>query len=243
MRSQSLPWITVLILVFSNTDTVCSDNKVGFSGALSTLDGGLSGTVTVQSANTLLIKNYQLGDGGAPALYWWGSTTSSLRSGFRISEERVSKVSDGEDLQVSLDAGKTTADFTVVGLWCERFGINYGQTTLVASSSSGSTPEAGSTTSNSVVSSTAISTVSTADSSSDSGNSGNVAVLRDPYDTARAYFFCVLGLVLIESCIYLPSYLKEIFARGTILPISSLMSLFKIVSNSARDWIEYQRDE
>ena len=107
-----------------------SADKTSFRGDLSTMDGGLSGTVIVQDPKTLLIKNYELKEASAPALYWWGSTTNSLRSGFRISEQQVSETSDGEDLQILLDSGKTTADFTTVGLWCERFGVNFGQATL-----------------------------------------------------------------------------------------------------------------
>ncbi|KAI9768412.1 MAG: hypothetical protein M1839_004109 [Geoglossum umbratile] len=104
--------------------------KSGWTGKLSSLDGGLQGTVKVLSPTSLVISNFQLGDAGAPALYWWGATDGNLKGGFRISNVQVKEVSTGKDLQVALDAGKTVADFATVGLWCERFGVDFGQATL-----------------------------------------------------------------------------------------------------------------
>ena len=107
--------------------------KMGWSGMINSLDGGLEGTVMVVDEMTLEITDYVLKDAGAPALYWWGSTTQTLQDGFRISNEQVTETSDGSDLMIALDAGKTTADFSVVGLWCERLESNFGQATLMAS--------------------------------------------------------------------------------------------------------------
>jgi len=95
----------------------------------------------VVDSTTLLIKGYTLEDNHAPALYWWGSTTSNLKGGFRISDMLMDKVVKGQDLTVKLNVGKTTADFTTVGLWCERFGVNFGQTVLQpAAGGGGSSP-------------------------------------------------------------------------------------------------------
>jgi hypothetical protein len=104
--------------------------KVGWSGMLSSLDGGLGGTVMVVNATALLIKDYVLEDAGAPALYWWGSMGPNLGGGFRISNRQMNMVSEGMDLEVGLDVGKTVAGFDTVGLWCEEFAVNFGQTTL-----------------------------------------------------------------------------------------------------------------
>ncbi|KAI9800019.1 MAG: hypothetical protein M1833_003548 [Piccolia ochrophora] len=108
------------------------DTKVGYSGTLSSLDGGLQGTVKVVDSDTLEISDYELEEASAPALYWWGSTDDSLENGFRISNTQVSEASTGDSLEIKLDAGKSTADFSTVGLWCERFSVNFGQTTLEA---------------------------------------------------------------------------------------------------------------
>ncbi|KAM4054461.1 electron transfer DM13 domain-containing protein [Hirsutella rhossiliensis] len=114
--------------------------EAGWSGTLSSLDGGLGGTVKVVDNTTLMISDYKLKDASAPALYWWGSTTDNLPSGFRINNEQVTKPAAGDSNTIKLDAGKTAADFSVVGLWCEKLNANFGQATLTkdgkASSSS-----------------------------------------------------------------------------------------------------------
>ncbi|KAK2590350.1 hypothetical protein QQS21_011960 [Conoideocrella luteorostrata] len=104
--------------------------EVGWSGKLSSLDGGLGGSVKVVNDSALEVSGYTLKDASAPALYWWGSTTDKLSSGFRINNERVDKAASTNSIVIPLDAGKKPADFTVVGLWCEKLSANFGQTTL-----------------------------------------------------------------------------------------------------------------
>jgi Electron transfer DM13 len=130
-----LPLLLTSLALFSPAfagDIPSSDEttKPNWTGQLSSLDGGLQGTVKVITPTTLVIAGFKLADASAPALYWWGSTDSNLKGGFRISNAQVKQVSTGEDLQVQLDAGKTVADFGTVGLWCEHFGVDFGQATL-----------------------------------------------------------------------------------------------------------------
>ncbi|KAJ4114639.1 hypothetical protein NW760_001557 [Fusarium oxysporum] len=106
--------------------------KMGDSGALSSLDAGLGGTVEVVSNTELKITDYELKDASAPALYWWGSKTEDLSSGFRINIERISDTSSKMDIMVKLDAGHTAKDFSYVGLWCEKFAANFGQAKLTS---------------------------------------------------------------------------------------------------------------
>ncbi|KAF5982788.1 hypothetical protein FBULB1_4108 [Fusarium bulbicola] len=106
--------------------------KMGDSGALSSLDAGLGGTVEVVSNTELKITDYELKDASAPALYWWGSKTKDLSSGFRINKERISDTSSKTDIMVELDAGYTAKDFSYVGLWCEKFDANFGQAKLTS---------------------------------------------------------------------------------------------------------------
>ncbi|EXK29453.1 hypothetical protein FOMG_14605 [Fusarium oxysporum f. sp. melonis 26406] len=106
--------------------------KMGDSGALSSLDAGLGGTVEVVSNTELKITDYELKDASAPALYWWGSKTEDLSSGFRINKERISDTSSKMDIMVKLDAGHTAKDFSYVGLWCEKFAANFGQAKLTS---------------------------------------------------------------------------------------------------------------
>jgi len=114
-------------------------NKTGWTGTLSSLDGGLGGTVTVIDASTLRITNYALEDGQAPALYWWGTASTKLSEGFRISNKQVKEAATSNVYNITLDAGKGLADFGTVGLWCEKFSANFGQATL-APPSGGNTP-------------------------------------------------------------------------------------------------------
>lgn len=113
--------------------------KIGWTGTLSSLDGGLGGDVSVVDSKTLLISNYKLKDASAPALYWWGATDDNIKGGFRISNEQVTEAAKTDSLTIALDAGKTTADFTTVGLWCERLSADFGQATLKANTTA-STP-------------------------------------------------------------------------------------------------------
>ncbi|KAF5648862.1 hypothetical protein F25303_4890 [Fusarium sp. NRRL 25303] len=110
--------------------------KMGDSGALSSLDAGLGGTVEVVSNTELKITDYELKDASAPALYWWGSKTEDLSSGFRINKERISDTSSKMDIMVKLDAGHTAKDFSYIGLWCEKFAANFGQAKLTSNGGS-----------------------------------------------------------------------------------------------------------
>ncbi|KAG7294112.1 hypothetical protein NEMBOFW57_004176 [Staphylotrichum longicolle] len=96
------------------TSQASADTKKGWSGKLSSLDGGLGGTVVVTNANTLAVQGYKLEDASAPALYWWGSTSSNLATGFRISNKQVEQAASSNTYTIALDAGKTAADFTTV---------------------------------------------------------------------------------------------------------------------------------
>lgn len=112
----------------------------GWTGTLSSLDGGLGGTVKVVNDSAIRISNYKLKDASAPALYWWGATNGDLPKGFRINNERVSKPASSDSVTILLDAGKTAADFSVVGLWCEKLSANFGQAALSKDGSASASP-------------------------------------------------------------------------------------------------------
>lgn len=67
--------------------------------------------------------------------------------GFRISNFHVTQAATSNMDTINLDAGKTTADFSTVGLWCEQLKANFGQATLAAAGAgmSMSTASTGST--------------------------------------------------------------------------------------------------
>ncbi|KAL7935684.1 hypothetical protein V8C35DRAFT_297931 [Trichoderma chlorosporum] len=118
---------------------IASAASVGDSGTLSSLDGGLGGVVTVASSTTLQITQYKLADASAPELYWWGSTSSDLSSGFRISNLHITEAATSDSMTINLDAGHSPSDFSTVGLWCEKFKTNFGEATLKASASGSKT--------------------------------------------------------------------------------------------------------
>jgi len=131
-------------IVLALSTLVSAEDKTGYGGVIETKDGGLEGSFEVVDSTTLKLTGFTLVDGSAPKLYWWGSESDDLGSGFRISEEQIQGEHDNEDKTIKLDSGKTTDDFGYVGLWCEQFNANFGQAKLekdgasAASSSSSS---------------------------------------------------------------------------------------------------------
>jgi hypothetical protein len=132
--------ISLLVIGFAaflSTAQNATIDKIGWTGTLSSLDGGLGGVVTVTNPTTLTISSYTLQDASAPALYFWGTTDGILQDGFRISNTHITQAATSSILTINLDAGKTTADFNTVGLWCEQLHANFGQATLKAPDGSG----------------------------------------------------------------------------------------------------------
>ncbi|KAK5996191.1 hypothetical protein PT974_04619 [Cladobotryum mycophilum] len=140
MYHPSVQTITLLFLAIASN---VSASSVGDAGTLSSLDGGLGGVVTVADDKTLKVSSYKLADASAPALYWWGSTSEKLDAGFRISNTHITTAASSDSLTITLDAGKTPADFTVVGLWCEKFKTNFGQAVLKSNGNSGNSSSSG----------------------------------------------------------------------------------------------------
>ena len=209
--------------LIAGQDDAGGDDKIGFSGELSSLDGGLGGTVNVVDETTLEIPDFVIEDASAPALYWWGATDDELADGFRISDQEVTEEADGELLEIKLDSGMTTADFSVVGLWCEEFNTNFGQTTLRAtdgsSSSSGGSSSAGADDDGDDDDDSAESDSSSQSSSGSKDNSKSIfePIIEDQYNSARAYFLSIVGLLFLESAFHLPQYLLILFKRGQSL--------------------------
>jgi hypothetical protein len=176
------------LLVLTHAGVV---DKTGYGGEINGgQQSGLAGVITVKNTNTLLIKDYVLADASAPALHWWGTNTNQLSDGFRIANKQVTDISDGGDLVVVLDAGKTPSDFTTVGLWCERFHVDFGHAKLVQG---GAALGAG---------------------DSQFAASSRKPVIKDHYIAGRVYFLCVLCLLFFESMIHLPIFLVTCFAKG-----------------------------
>lgn len=128
---------TIQTLSLLSALAVARASQVGDSGTLSSLDGGLGGVVTVASSSSLQITKYKLAAASAPELYWWGSTSSDLSAGFRISNTHITAAATSDGLTINLDAGHSPADFSTVGLWCEKFKTNFGEASLKATTMTG----------------------------------------------------------------------------------------------------------
>jgi hypothetical protein len=151
---------------------VFAQSEVGWTGRLSSLSGGLEGEVSVINSDTLVINNYELQDASAPALYWWGSTTTTLKDGFRISNMHITQTQTSPtNITIDLNAGKTASDFSTVGLYCEQFGVDFGQTTLSQTMGGSSSSVSASPTSPSAASSTTSAAATTATTASSGGSS------------------------------------------------------------------------
>ncbi|PKS08613.1 hypothetical protein jhhlp_004999 [Lomentospora prolificans] len=133
MIAQTLFTTSCLALVA----LVSAQAEPGWTGTIHGMDGGLAGTFEVIDDKTLKLTGFTLEDGSAPALYWWGSETEDLSSGFRISEEQVEGEHENEELTIALDSGKTAKDFSYAGLWCEQFNANFGVAKLSEGGASG----------------------------------------------------------------------------------------------------------
>ncbi|KAI9893764.1 MAG: hypothetical protein M1814_005980 [Vezdaea aestivalis] len=227
MFGRLLPLLCVL--------AVAAADKAGYTGTLSTLSGGLRGTVTILDDSTFLVKNYQLGEAGAPALYWWGAKGNDLEGGFRINTKQVrDSTRRPTEIRVKLDAGKTPDDFDVIGMWCERYDINFGETVLKpgepipsASGAASSVPPgasqtqgASSPTTSTAGSSTAGATTMPAEGYED--ESGALKpIISNFHTTARAYFFCVLGMVVLQGLWHLATSVQLLLKPNRSYPAVS----------------------
>ena len=126
---------------------------------LSQLDHGVkSGVITIIDAQTFLISDFNY-DGQGPAGYWWASkgdkqnaqgkklfpinSTSSefklihqthLFLGTHLPDENGTykplRRYGGETVVISLPEGKTIYDYDVLGVWCEKYFVDFGHTRI-----------------------------------------------------------------------------------------------------------------
>lgn len=121
---------------------------VGFTGALSTLEHQVSGTVSVTTDSNggcevrLSMFTY---DGAAPAAYFWCSasdSTSDQRAGFRANPDRLKRYYNGfQDVTVALVSNADlSGNCRVFGVWCEDFNADFGHVTFVEPTATAAPP-------------------------------------------------------------------------------------------------------
>ena len=112
------------------TDTMCSSSHslVGSSANLTTLQHGVSGTVTVIDDCTIEFTNFSY-DGGGPSVYIYtgvnGSFTGSNAN--QISATLTGVAFSNNTLRFVLPASVTLDDFDSISVWCLAFNTSFGE--------------------------------------------------------------------------------------------------------------------
>ena len=107
--------------------------RAQWTATLSTLQHGVSGTVTIVDARTLRLDNFNY-DGTAPAVYVYAAETDTRAAHIagRAIGPQLKQVFSNASLTVQLPAGQTLDSFGAVSIWCAEFRVNFGSGTFKA---------------------------------------------------------------------------------------------------------------
>lgn len=88
---------------------------------------GVSGTIKVLNDCVIEVTNFNY-DGGGPAVYFFAATDRSFFStdAFDIGPMLSGQRWVNDTLLLNIPEGMTLDDFNSLSVWCERFGINFG---------------------------------------------------------------------------------------------------------------------
>lgn len=108
--------------------------RAGWTAKLSTLQHGVSGTVTIVDERTLRITGFNYDGGGPRVLVYLGATNSNqgFTSGPAIGAQLQRRPYVNETLEVQLPEGQTLDGFTAVSIWCVEFRVNFGSGVFAA---------------------------------------------------------------------------------------------------------------
>lgn len=101
--------------------------RVGYQGSFQTFSHDVSGTATIIDDCSFTINNFNY-DGGGPAVYIYAGQNGVFTgaSAFQMGSLLTGQVFDDGTLTVELPAGKTLDDFDSISVWCEDFGVSFG---------------------------------------------------------------------------------------------------------------------
>ena len=108
--------------------------RAGWTASLSTLQHGVSGTVTIVDERRLRITGFNY-DGGGPRVYVYvgaSNNNSSFTSGLPIGAQLQSRPYVNETIELQLPKGQTLDDHTAVSIWCVEFRVNFGSGVFTA---------------------------------------------------------------------------------------------------------------
>jgi len=99
---------------------------VGQSVALSTIQHGVSGTVTVVSDCELEVNMFNY-DGGGPSVYFYAAIDGAYAAdSFIIGPQLNGQQWVNDTLRLPIPEGKSLDDFNSLSVWCSDFNINFG---------------------------------------------------------------------------------------------------------------------
>ena len=106
--------------------------RAGWSAALSTLQHGVSGVVSIVNERTLRITNFNY-DGRGPLVYVYlgaDNSNGSFASGPTVGAQLQSRPYVNETIEVQLPEGQTLDGYKAVSIWCVQFSVNFGSGTF-----------------------------------------------------------------------------------------------------------------
>ena len=108
--------------------------RAGWSAALSTLQHGVSGVVSIVNERTLRITNFNY-DGRGPLVWVYlgaDNSNASFASGPAVGAQLQSRPYVNETIEVQLPEGQTLDGYKAVSIWCVQFSANFGSGTFFA---------------------------------------------------------------------------------------------------------------
>ena len=116
------------------TDTNCSSShsNVGATGSFSTLDHGVSGTLTVIDDCTIQITGFNY-DGGGPQVYFYAGSDGNYQNSnaFRFSKLLTGTSYSNDTITLVIPSTKSLDDFDSLSVWCVDFNANFGDIDFV----------------------------------------------------------------------------------------------------------------
>jgi hypothetical protein len=106
--------------------------RVGWRAELATRAHGVMGTVTVIDDCTLELTNFIYDGGGGQSVRVTGGLGGRFNLGIQMGPQLRGTAYDRSTLRFNVPEGIALTDFDAVSIWCETFGVNFGDGTLTA---------------------------------------------------------------------------------------------------------------
>lgn len=109
------------------SDDCTSDHPfVGRTAELSTLEHGVSGTISIMNDCVIEVTNFNY-DGGGPQVFFYGAVDQDyITDAFPIGNRLNGQQWVNDTLLLAIPEGKTLDDFNSLSVWCADFSINFG---------------------------------------------------------------------------------------------------------------------